>query len=289
MGLSEKYAQLDGLGEEWCSLQGEGNEAARAAVQERVFILAYQLFAKQADALGKFFLGDWQHFDAQKGSLSKFIRYRLDRRMMDMENEDQQRMPADVYDEMQDRVVRKEVPLESVNRPIGEEGQTLEDILEEDSAPMEDSYVVDDAICELIVLVLNLQHQLSGRANNPTRIQYFRMFFTANVTGYLLEEGVPGVLARREQDVLHALDLHFLDYVMAELCRSLIAIAMSRLKHYGELVDGRPMEEETPLPIPLDVYQTYSLRHDGKKVGVSAISMQWKAYRLFLRSRILDG
>lgn len=289
MGLSEKYAQLDRLGEEWCSLWGEGNDAARTAVQERIFILAYQLFAKQADALGKFFLSDWQRFDAKKGSLSKFIRYRLGKRMQDMVKEDHQWTLADDYDEKQGRVVRKEVPLESTNRPIGEDGQTLEDILEDDAVPLEDPYVVDDAVCELIVLVLNLQRLLPGRANNPTRIKYFRMFFTANITGYLLEEGVPGVLARREQDVLHAFDFDFLDFVMAELCRSLIAIAKSHLKSYGELVEGRPPEEATPLPIPLDVYQTYAWRHDGKKVGVSAISMQWKEYRVFLRGHVLNN
>ena len=36
---------------------------------------------------------------------------------------------------------------------------------------------VDESLCELITLILLLPQRLSGQANNPVKIKYFRMFF----------------------------------------------------------------------------------------------------------------
>ena len=130
--------------------------------------------------------------------------------------------------------------------------------------------------------MLELPERLHGRANNPTRHNYFRMFFTNDIVTYLQSGPSVKEFQRRERDLFATMKLDFLDFFMREECRTVPAVSCCPLKLYGELVEGKAMEE-AELPLHSDVYISYLDRVEHTKVGHSAVSQQRTAYKDELR------
>ena len=129
--------------------------------------------------------------------------------------------------------------------------------------------------------MLDLPNKLQGKANNPEKINYYRMFFTDGVTDYVRSSGGQ-VFFAHEADLFQAAKLPFLDFFLDRVCRTVPRLASSETRPYGQLVEGRP-DEPVEQPLPQDVYRSYLAREEGRKAGLSAISQQRTAYRAFLK------
>ena len=140
---------------------------------------------------------------------------------------------------------------------------------------------LDERAYECLSLMLDLPNKLQGKANNPEKINYYRMFFTDGVTDYVRSSGGQ-VFFAHEADLFQAAKLPFLDFFLDRVCRTVPRLASSETRPYGQLVEGRP-DEPVEQPLPQDVYRSYLAREEGRRAGLSAISQQRTAYRAFLK------
>lgn len=255
-------AELEQLCTQWAALGAE-DEGRKLNLQGQIFELAFRLFPGKGEWITSLFLGEWKKFDPAKGSAYSFFAARVERRKKDAD-----RKESSYYGHITADTIRKD---------DGGEESLLEKFPAKQSGDAEERMRIDADVCELISAMLELPQRLCGRANNPTRHNYFRMFFTETVAACLHGADVLKSFQKRERDTFAAMKLEFLDYFMVEQCRTAAEIAESPLKPYGELVEGREMKE-TALPLPNDVYVSYLDRMGNTKVGLSAISQQKKAY-----------
>ena len=283
----DKRERLDQIGREWCAMPKEGDEAAKMALQNEVFLLAMELFPGEIDAMGAFFEGDWQKFDADKGALSAFFSARLGHRMKDLARQDIDGRRETKISDRTDKEIAVKTRHDSLDMPIGDDsGDTMGSLIPGKSSEGGNKLALDDMTLELLTLMLTLPERLSGRANNPARINYYRLFFTDSAVEILQTSSHGQVFIRHERDLFTAIKTEFLDYILYQSCRTAVEIINSDLKRYGDLVDGRTMDEPPGQPLPLDVYAAYIKRVEQKNVNTSAISMQRSSYRDFLKEYI---
>lgn len=285
----QEREKLNALGEEWGRC-GPGDDARRQALQNDVFMQIYPLLTEaRREVIGMFFEKDWPGFDPQKGSLSAFLFKRLEDRCKDREYEDRGWWRPTVEDP-QTGEKRRAWKNPYVNNEAGaEDGAPLLECLPDRAAgDLEAGLRMDDIACEMLVLMLNLPQRLEGRANNPIRRKYFRLFFTDNVVNILHTRSAPEGFLRRERDLFGAMSEGFLDYFMRRCCRTVQKIIDTGLKPYGELVEGRPMDKEPDQPLPVDVYIAYLDQEEHYRAGSSAVSQQRTAYQAFLAQLIAN-
>lgn len=266
MGKTEKEAQkaeLEQLCAEWAAL-GPEDGGRKLNLQGQIFELVFLLFPGREEWITSVFLSDWNRFDPAKGSAYGFFADRSKKRMIDAKRTDSE--------------YSKHIISDTVQTDDGEEVSLLDKLPDEQGGDPGERMRMDAEVCALIAAMLELPQRLQGRANNLTRHNYFRMFYTDGVVTSLRNCPVREILRKRQRDMLAAMKLEFLDYFMAEQCRTVDRIADSPLKAYGELVEGREMEE-TDLPLPGDVYVSYLDRVEHTKVGLSAVSQQKRAYQ----------
>lgn len=145
----------------------------------------------------------------------------------------------------------------------------------------------------LIMMILNMSNNLHGPANNTTRRNYYRLFFTNDVNFWLRDNKVDAevLFEDYENELFQAMKESLMDYIYLEKCRSIQDIIEATIKHYGEVVEGREMKP-IKQPLPNDVYTTYlyeieNIRgKDGGKLGGSTISTQRTAYDEFLKNNL---
>ncbi len=283
----DKRERLDQIGRKWCELPPEGCDAARMALQNEIFILAMEVFPKKADAMGLFFLNDWQAFNAEAGALSDFLAARLGYRIKDLVRQDYDGRRETKISDRTDKEIAVKTRHDSLDMPIGDDsGDTMGSLIPGKSSEGGNKLALDDMTLELLTLMLTLPERLSGRANNPTRINYYRLFFTDSAVEILQASSHGQVFIRHERDLFAAIKTEFLDYILYRSCRTAVEIINSDLKRYGDLVDGRTMDEPPGQPLPLDVYAAYMKKVEHKNVNTSAISMQRSSYRDFLKEYI---
>ena len=182
-------------------------------------------------------------------------------------------------------------PMLSLDAPIGEGGErTWLDMFGEENpvdSPLEKLLCEDTAI-QFITLALSFRERLTGRANNKTRLNYFRMFFSDSVVDLLHGGFDSRPFAAHERELFdQALHLGFLDYFMRKVCRRISELCVCPVKPYGELVEGRPMDREPGHPLPNDVYMTYLNTREGYAIrSAGTISSQRKAYKDILRKSL---
>lgn len=276
----EAWKKLDKLAEEWYALPAEGNEAQKQALAERLFsgVVAALAKSRYLDALGSFWLKEWKNFDPRKGTFSGFVNVRLKRCAEELGHEDRNEQRRTQTDpgtgEKKTQWVDRTT---SLNAPAGTEGESEVGDLISDPAQTPDR-LADGML--LVALALDLQKRLveEGRGEQS---RYFPLFFTDGVADLVQQEEISGLDKGKEREIFAAMRLPFLDFFTRQECRTIAAIRMTDLKPYGELVEGRPLDEETRLPLPNDVYIAYLDRVEDYKVSSASISHQRKAYRAF--------
>lgn len=301
MGSKEKKQdlerELDATAVRWKSFSAEGDMDAAQAQKERIWLLVFELYDQDKPSQKSNGSDQWDEqnarecdpnvildvlcevfdrFTPEKGTFSHYFMHLLSRRKVDSYRKTNKHAPFNV----------------SLDRPVSEEeasmcmGDSISADVDSAHGEMylapEKKAELDAGVCELISAMLELPRRLHGRANNPVRHNYFRMFFAETVVRCVHGANALEPFRRRERDTFQAMKLEFLDFFMAELCRTVDGIADSRLKPYGALVEGRG-PEETRLPLPGEVYVSYLGRMEHTKVGQPAVSQQKTAYKKALK------
>jgi len=288
MGKKLTWDEIDALVWKWCDMPSEGNQAAKKKLENDIFLAVldrHDASDPQLSALGEFFEQDWPKFrpddpDApgHRRSFRTFYQARIKLRAVDVWMEDHGahvKEGGTEYDLSLDGAFPNED--DSGKRaweyPIDHGAQDA----------LEDTFA-DERALACIALILELPHRLRGKANNPVRISFFKLFFTDGVVAYLHRNGGK-VFLSHERDLFRAMRLPFLDYVLTDVCRRAEEIMHSDLKPYGELVPGAEMTFVRQ-PLPLDVYSEYLDRVEQYRAGMTAISQQRTAYRTFMKEHL---
>lgn len=276
--------ELDEAAARWKSCSEKGDMDAAQAQKDRIWLLVFELYDQDTPPGRSRSAGDQEEYKArewdpnvivdtlcevfdkftpEKGAFSHYFSHLFKRRQIDAHRRAKRLAPFHV----------------SLERPLSGEGTMCvgDSIPSETDLEQELLFGMDAAVCTLISAMLELPRRLHGRANNPVRHNYFRMFFAETVVNCVQNASALEPFRRREGKLFQAMKVEFLDFFMAELCRGVDEIADSPLKPYGELVEGRG-PEETKLPLPGDVYISYLGRREGVRVGPSAVSQQRTAY-----------
>ena len=274
------FCELDELEEQWGLAKKQGDTDGLAKLAEEVFCIAYDLIPYMAasskgnwtkedfeEVMSDFFIYKWKKYDPERGRLYPFI------------SENLKLLLKDRYGK--ERKYREMVPMDAL---IDEDGEmTRMDTVSDQREGPEQIARFNDDMLTFLSLHFDLSKALKGRANNPDRILYYRMFFTDNFVSFCREYDMSCAL-RHERDVFEAMRRPFLDFFMRKQCRTIPEIAACELKPYGEMVAGREMK--TPRqPLPNDVYRTYLNTVEGKNVkSDGTISNQRGAYEAFLKT-----
>ena len=270
----EKEKRFDEVARRWKAETAE-NQAVREALRNELFALGFELYDDRSDEFITTFVNFFQsRYDPQKGDASHYFSRVMSRRKHDDENKK---------------------PRETGLETAGEDGKTTENAelvrMEveawENGGSVEAEVDADDTLVSLLSLILALPERLKGKANNPKKITYYRMFFTDGVVAAV--HGMPmrselGRYARHERDLFRAFQVRFLDFFMRERCRNISDIADCEVRRYGELVSGAPMEHPGH-PLPNDVYREYLNSCEGYDIAADAsVSNQRAEYKRFLRA-----
>lgn len=254
--------RMDEAARSYVSMEETGNEAARQALYLELFELWYRLFDNTDKSALDAFEEALRCYQPEKGAFSHYLSFLMNRRKTDANR----------------ALKSRNIQILSMDAPMGEEDATLSDFIADPSAAKpEERAEWDEALVELTALVLDFSERHRGKAGNETRRNWYRLFFTEDMT--FAAKSVPLRLTH-ERDVFSAMKLAYLDYYMSAPCRDLASLLRTALRPYGETVPERGGEEgETPLPIPADVCLNYLKRCEKVQAGAAARSNQMKFYK----------
>lgn len=270
--MKSTYDALNQAMVEWKAVD-ETREPARAtSLRNNVWALAYELYyEKYAQKPVSHWAGDnWvmdtilksmEEYDPAIGHFSGYLKEKLDFREKDQWRKVQREKQRSVQDDP-DQILA-----------------VLEDQHAEDPfSNME----FQDLFEELLVMILNFKMRQSGHGNNESRLKWYRIFFTEDMT--LTMKHSPHIL-RRERDTINAMDLEYLDYYMEQVCRTQMQVRRSPMKMYCQVVPSRKeCEGEVPLPIPADVSLSYLEKRENRRFSAGTRSNQKKVYEEEKRS-----
>lgn len=254
--------RMDEAARSYVSMEETGNEAARQALYLELFELWYRLFDNTDKSALDAFEEALRRYQPEKGAFSHYLSFLMNRRKTDANK----------------ALKSRNIQILSMDAPMGEEDATLSDFIADPSAAKpEERAEWDEALVELTALVLDFSERHRGKAGNETRRNWYRLFFTEDMT--FAAKSVPLRLTH-ERDVFSAMKLAYLDYYMSAPCRDLASLLRTALRPYGETVPERSGEEgETPVPIPADVCLSYLKRCEKVQAGAAARSNQMKFYK----------
>lgn len=254
--------RMDEAARSYVSMEETGNEAARQALYLELFELWYRLFDNTDKSALDAFEEALRRYQPEKGAFSHYLSFLMNRRKTDANR----------------ALNSRNIQILSMDAPMGEEDATLSDFIADPSAAKpEERAEWDEALVELTALVLDFSERHRGKAGNETRRNWYRLFFTEDMT--FAAKSVPLRLTH-ERDVFSAMKLAYLDYYMSAPCRDLASLLRTALRPYSETVPERGGEEgETPIPIPADVCLNYLKRCEKVQAGAAARSNQMKFYK----------
>ena len=281
--------KLDLLGEKWCAGRDAMSGEQRLIMQETIFLVIDDVFSKDKnypEGIGEFFCRDWPAFDTEKGKLSSYARARLEYRAKEAQHKDREDHYVNVKDPDEGKPKREWVYAASLNQsidPDNTESAELVDLQNDGTAEAAFSEVSqpDWILVQLLSLILALPSRLNGRANNPQRLRYYRMFFTDDSVEIIHSQPRITAYIEHERDLFQALHLGFLDFFMTRKCRSVIEISNTARKLLGELIDGENMITMDH-PLPNDVYLAYIRAEVGTSAGSRSVVSEMRGnYRKF--------
>ena len=284
---TELWGRLERLVLEWKTLDPK-SEAARRSLNFEMTEVILSLFPNQdaMETMGMFWTTDLDKYDPKQGNFRGFVLGRLKFRKKDMRHRDlgEHRVLYEENGEKRQAWVGA-LPLD---QPMNSEDDSTaigDQVADPDNADGQANLEAEALLQELITLILLLPHRLSGQSKNPTKINYYRMFFTDGTVAGLHEVGERPYLAH-ERDLFSAMKLPFLDFFMEKCCRTVGEIMDSPLKVYGQMVEGRPMTVPDQ-PLPNNVYMQYLNTVEGMELkSASTITNQRMAYRTFLKENL---
>lgn len=258
----KKEMRLNEAVREWKRL-GAADEARRDALWGDIFLLAFEMFDDGSERFLSVFQETLMNYSLEKGPFSNYFSFVYSRRK------------KDAFDD----VLSRSEQIDSFDKPVGEdESTTLQDrCAAPDAEQPEARYAAEAPLEELTAQILNFAQRHQGQASNERRREWFRLFYTEDMTESLK---LVALSFMHERDVFEAMKLPYLDFYMAERCRSMAKITETPLKPYSAVVPERKdVDTETPVPLPADVSLSFKRICEGERVGASARSEQYKRYK----------
>ena len=239
MEKADKIKRLDEVAFQWNTLPLEGYEAQRKSLWFELFELFFDLFDDDTHSMSvlNMFETTVRNYDPAVGPFSHYVRRSNTFRRLD---EDLKQM------EQEARTV-------SLDLPVGDDDcSSLSELIPDNRIREAGVYEETEGLyTELISNILHFGEIYYGKANNTTRLCWYKIFFTEDMT-YTWKMG--GASYGNERDVFRAMLLDYLDYYMRNICRSRREVCESPLKLYCEVVTTAANDGEvTPLPLPADV------------------------------------
>jgi hypothetical protein len=112
----------------------------------------------------------------------------------------------------------------------------------------------------------------------------FRLCFADFLVNYIDENPhFLTVLYARERDLFRAMQLRFLDFFMADTCRSIDEIRASGKKALDCMIDGRSGTVPDKYPMTANTYIAYLDEVEGEKVQKSTISNFQSQFRKYFQ------
>lgn len=271
MSKKEKIAekQLNEYGYEYARTPAE-DEQRRQELKAHIMSLYFELFDRKYNyemcvvtALKEVL----DKYDAEKGPITNYARMLLSGRRGDAYRYNKRHSP-DMFSDNR------------LENPIGDDadgGMTLEETLPADESTFVEDPVLDNiGTNDLMGKIIQLVTHLEGRANNPERRNWFRLFFTEGVTCSIKKEGQT---FSQEREIFETIKQPYLDFYMSDVCRTQKKLYQTPLRMYGEIVPGQDCSKEPPLPFHADISLAYLEQCEGKKVGNSTRSNQYIPYK----------
>lgn len=244
----------------WKAVVASENETA-SVIQESVFLQALKLYDDGTEAFLNVLLEVMERYDG-KSRFSNYLNFTWSRRKNDAYND----------------ILNRDKQVDRLEAPVSsKDSRELGDAIPAGTKDEpENYYMISVPFAQLTAQVLNFAQRHQGKERNETRQNWFRIFYTEDITASLKITNIP-LLCQR--DVFSAMKVSYLDYFMAANCRTMPQITRTPLKPYSKVVPARGgHDEETPLPIPADVSLAYMEACEQKLVGASARSNQKKYY-----------
>ena len=246
--------QLDRIVLEMKTLDVEGNAARVVALRGQALAIAMELYDDGTEWFLQLLLELLDRFDAGQGEqFSHYFKFVLSRRRNDCYRD----------------IANREEQLDSLDQPAYADSQ--ETLGNAQAGPPADdpAWLLDmrAPFLEWTAMVLNFAERHRGQAANETRRNWYRIFYTEDITQAVK---ITTMEFLHERDVFTALKQTYLDYYMTKSCHSLREITETALKPYCEVVPEQTgCTEETPLPIPADVSLCYLQLVEGQTKGAS--------------------
>ena len=244
------------------------------------------------EQISGFFINEYPKYDKEKSRFSKYFQFIVEKRIIDdfrkstgykrlrIENEGEM-----AEDEGQSRLVSLSTPIDGENG----EGEVLQDILPSKEMPVEERAVglgaFDETAAKLIALIIDIRSHI--RSNSKGDI-YYPLFFTNSMSyqirGETSEENER--LAAMERELFKAMRVPYLDFSLTSEPRTVSELSRSKLKPYGELVEGKG-DRLPPDPQPADVLIEYLNRIEGMgRISGAAFSQQLSNYYDLLTKKL---
>lgn len=240
---------------EWYELTSGEDAARRDALKVHILTLILELYDDGTEKVFDLFEETLSHFDPNKGrKFSHYFKFIKSRRSKDFKD-----------------IADREQQVDSLDT-IYEDGQGSlgEQIAGRETGNPEVLLELSDPILEWTSMVLNFADRHQGQASNETRRNWYRIFYTEDLTH---AAKIAPIRFLHERDMFQALKQTYLDYYMERACHTLREIVETPLKPYGEVVPGAVEgEKETKLPLPAAVSLYYLMTIEGKTSGVSSNS-----------------
>ena len=159
-------------------------------------------------------------------------------------------------------------------------------------ATLETKEAAQAFVVQMNSLITHFREHKPGKIANETNQMYDRLFYTADVTWMVKDsEDLRPAFARHERDTFEAMNCSFLDFYMAQRCRTVPKLAATPLKPYCETGLSHPddytetrlngaggTELERGYKLPQDVYLRYLQDMEGKNIQKNTLTVPHQRY-----------
>lgn len=289
--------ELDRIGRRMADMNFKVDDAVLQSFQLQVSSLILKdmnitgMYSRSQDAkVGALLkvLDELERFEPTEGTLSSFIGSRLAKRKKDVEREElglHNTTRSGTDGETEYGYVRDG----SLDEPVGndEDGEELTkgSTIVDPGENTEEKTLLRSSAMEFFTLAMNFRQKL--KRENPNRELCYQMSFTDGTVSVLKDIGDVYGYVRHERDIFNAMRISFLDYFMAEECRTLRQVVRTGLKPYSELAENREDKTEPPpQPMPNDVYYSYLKHHENWELSKSRVNDFLAQYYSFVRTNM---
>ena len=243
-----KEARLNEVVLQWKTTPQEGNEVLLGSLWNEIFILFFELYDNQnnndleyrsgTNYVLDVFERTIRLYDPNKGF--PFSHYAASSIKGALRNKLPKGIEVSIYEDessSDDSVTRED------------------DLLDSNAENVEGIALFNAMSAELAAIILDFASRQSKK-NNQTRLLWYRMFYTEDMTFAWKE--LKTIPYAHDRDIFAAIEQSYLDYYMMKKCRTGQEVSRTHLKPYEEVVPSATgNKDETPIPIPADVSLCY--------------------------------